>query len=311
MISTRRRGLCRLWWPCMSFAGNTVRRGLRRNGSSKLLSVLATRQSSVPPIGASASHCSRAADLARPSNTSNAFFDLPPAPGDRHCVIHYVSNDRADARAMLARALWMQGFAERALNEARASLEELRGADHQLSLCRILYYGICRIASMIGDFATADREIARLIDVATSLNAPYWQTVGRFLKGKLLVERGSSRKACRCCAMRSRHATEPVGASRFRSSKALSRWRMPGLGSSTRRSMRWMRRWRPLARARTVRCGMSLSCSASKAKSCCGKARISPPRRPKFVSTRPARWPARRAPCSGSCGSRSALPVCG
>ena len=60
----------------------------------------------------------------------------------------------------------------------------------QLSLCRTLYYGICRIAPMIGDFATADREITRLIEVATSLNAHFWETAGRFLKGKLLVERG-------------------------------------------------------------------------------------------------------------------------
>jgi predicted ATPase len=43
---------------------------------------------------------------------------------------------------------------------------------------------------MTGDFATADREIARLIDVATGLNAPLWETAGHFLKGKLLVERG-------------------------------------------------------------------------------------------------------------------------
>jgi predicted ATPase len=114
----------------------------------------------------------------------------PLTPGDRHDVTHYNSNDRADGRAMLSRALWMQGFTERALNEARASLEELHGADHQLLLCRTLYVGICRIAPMVGDFATADREIARLIDVATSLDAHFWETAGRFLKGKLLVERG-------------------------------------------------------------------------------------------------------------------------
>ncbi len=115
---------------------------------------------------------------------------FPSAPGDRHGGIHYASNDHASARAMLARALWMQGFTERALHEAHASLEELRGADHQLLLCRTLYYGICRIAPMIGDFATADREIARLIDMATNLDAHFWQTAGRFLKGKLLIERG-------------------------------------------------------------------------------------------------------------------------
>jgi predicted ATPase/DNA-binding winged helix-turn-helix (wHTH) protein len=115
---------------------------------------------------------------------------FPAAPGDRHGVIYYNSNDHAVARAVLARALWIQGFAEQALNEARLSLKELQGTDHQLQLCRILYHGICRIATMTGDFATADREIARLIEVATGLNAHVWETSGHFLKGKLLVERG-------------------------------------------------------------------------------------------------------------------------
>ena len=42
---------------------------------------------------------------------------------------------------------------------------------------------------MTGDFATADRAIARLIEVATGLNAPFWEAAGHFLKGQLLVER--------------------------------------------------------------------------------------------------------------------------
>jgi predicted ATPase len=120
---------------------------------------------------------------------SERVLRFPAAPGDRRSLIYYDSNDHAAARAMLARALWMQGFAEQALNEARLSLE-LQGTDHQLQLCRILYHGICRIATMTGDFATADREIARLIEVATGFNAHVWETSGHFLKGKLLVERG-------------------------------------------------------------------------------------------------------------------------
>lgn len=114
----------------------------------------------------------------------------PIAPGDRRGTIFFNSHNHALTRAMLARALWIQGLTERALTEAYASLEDLHGADHQLLLCRILYYGICRITPMIGDFATADREITRLIELATSLNADFWQTAGRFLKGKLLIERG-------------------------------------------------------------------------------------------------------------------------
>ena len=43
---------------------------------------------------------------------------------------------------------------------------------------------------MTGDFATADRAIARLIEAATRLNAQFYEAAGHFLKGKLLVERG-------------------------------------------------------------------------------------------------------------------------
>jgi tetratricopeptide (TPR) repeat protein len=114
---------------------------------------------------------------------------FPAAPGDRHGGIYYNSDDHAGARALLARALWLQGFAEQALSEARLSLKEMQGTEHQLLLCRTLNHSICRIATMTGDFPTADREIARLIEVATGLNAHLWETAGHFLKGKLLVER--------------------------------------------------------------------------------------------------------------------------
>ncbi len=112
------------------------------------------------------------------------------SPGDRRDSIYYNSNDRAVARAMLARTLWMQGLTDQALKEARLSLEELKDTDNQLLLCQILNQGISRIATMTGDFATADREIARLIELAKGLNAHFWETVGHFLKGQLLVERG-------------------------------------------------------------------------------------------------------------------------
>jgi predicted ATPase/DNA-binding winged helix-turn-helix (wHTH) protein len=115
---------------------------------------------------------------------------FPTASGDRRDAVYYNSNDYAVARAMLARALWIQGLTDQALNEARLSLEELQGTDHQLLLCQILNQGISRVATMTGDFATADREITRLIKVATGFNAHVWETVGHFLKGNLLVERG-------------------------------------------------------------------------------------------------------------------------
>jgi tetratricopeptide (TPR) repeat protein len=99
------------------------------------------------------------------------------------------SGDYAMARAMLARALWLQGFPDRAHREAQASIDDVRGPDHQLTMCRVLYFGIGRIAPMTGEFRAAENAVATLIELATRVNAPFWITAGRFLRGKLFVQR--------------------------------------------------------------------------------------------------------------------------
>jgi predicted ATPase len=99
------------------------------------------------------------------------------------------SDDRAMARALLARALWLRGFPERAHHEAQASLGEVRGPDHQLTMCRVLLYGMSRITPMTGDFAAAETAISSILEAATAAAAPFWTMVGQFLRGKLLVER--------------------------------------------------------------------------------------------------------------------------
>src|SRR5262249_1176946 len=73
--------------------------------------------------------------------------------------------------------------------EAQASLGEVRGSDHQLTMCRVLFYGMGRIAPMTGDFAAAEIAISSIIESATSAATPFWATAGQFLRGKLLVER--------------------------------------------------------------------------------------------------------------------------
>ena len=99
------------------------------------------------------------------------------------------SDDSAMARALLARTLWLRGFPERAHHEAQASIGEVRGPDHHLTMCRVLLYGMGRIAPMTGDFAAAETAISSIIESATSAAAPFWTMVGQFLRGKLLVER--------------------------------------------------------------------------------------------------------------------------
>ena len=97
---------------------------------------------------------------------------------------------RGAAYAFLARALWLLGFIDQARLAVQMSLDELAATDRPFVRCRVLYNGACRIMTAIGDFAAAEQSIARLIETATRINAPFWQTAGRFLHGKLMVERG-------------------------------------------------------------------------------------------------------------------------
>ena len=112
-----------------------------------------------------------------------------PPESEHRLPIWRNSDDRAMARALLARTLWLRGFPEGAHHEAQASLGEVRGPDHHLTMCRVLLYGMCRIAPMTGDFAAAETAVASIIESATSAAAPFWTMVGQFLRGKLLVER--------------------------------------------------------------------------------------------------------------------------
>jgi predicted ATPase/DNA-binding winged helix-turn-helix (wHTH) protein len=97
--------------------------------------------------------------------------------------------DRAMARAMLARTLWLRGFPDSAHREAQASIDEVRHHDRPLTMCHVLYLGIGRIAPMTGDFSAAEDAVATLIELATRANARFWMTAGQFLRGKLLVQR--------------------------------------------------------------------------------------------------------------------------
>jgi predicted ATPase/DNA-binding winged helix-turn-helix (wHTH) protein len=112
------------------------------------------------------------------------------APTDRRLTAWGQFDQRVLARAMLARALWFQGYAEQAMDQARLSLEEAQRTNFPLSIGEALRVAVCDIALMTGDLETADQSITMLLEIATSRNAPFWGIFGRCLRGKLLVTRG-------------------------------------------------------------------------------------------------------------------------
>jgi predicted ATPase len=84
------------------------------------------------------------------------------------------------ARAVLARALWIQGFPEQAVRMAHESVEHLRTGPAAMTLCYAL---ACASAVFLwtGDTATAARYAAMLIEHATrlSLYVSHREVVGR------------------------------------------------------------------------------------------------------------------------------------
>jgi ATP/maltotriose-dependent transcriptional regulator MalT len=112
------------------------------------------------------------------------------APTDRRLTAWGQFDQHVLARAMLARALWFQGYPEQAMDQARLSLEEAQRANFPLSIGEALRVAVCDIALMTGDLETADQSITMLLEIATSRNAPFWGIFGRCLRGKLLIIRG-------------------------------------------------------------------------------------------------------------------------
>jgi predicted ATPase len=99
-------------------------------------------------------------------------------------------DQRLMARALLAPVLWLRGFVDQGVTQAQASLEEAHAADHKLTLCWVLYHATYPVALMTGDLVAAGQAVAMLMDLATSLRAPFWKTLAHCLEGKLLIRRG-------------------------------------------------------------------------------------------------------------------------
>jgi predicted ATPase/DNA-binding winged helix-turn-helix (wHTH) protein len=86
----------------------------------------------------------------------------------------YEYDQRVSARALLARILWLQGFPERALAEAQASVEEGIAINHSLSVCFAAALAACPVALWAGDLYMASRYIAFLDERATASVLPHW-----------------------------------------------------------------------------------------------------------------------------------------
>ena len=111
-------------------------------------------------------------------------------PPSRSDIVRFKFDQRVTARMTLARVLWLQGFADRAMGTVQRAVDDALSIQHALSLCNVLGSAACPLAIASGDLVAAERYAAMLTHHAGRHGADVWLTYGRCLKGMLLIKRG-------------------------------------------------------------------------------------------------------------------------
>lgn len=105
--------------------------------------------------------------------------------------IRYHHDQQVMARAMLARVLLLQGFAEQAKQQAHTSVKEAQDVDHILSRRYAVSWGVCPVALMTGDLDTAERFMRLLATLSAKHDPPSWRSMEQALEGRLMIKRGA------------------------------------------------------------------------------------------------------------------------
>jgi tetratricopeptide (TPR) repeat protein len=106
-----------------------------------------------------------------------------------HRISTFHRRSRRAASIVLARALWLQGYADRAVKIARQTLDEAGTLGHPVSLCNCLMYAVS-VFLWSGDWPAAEAIIERLIAHAERHSLAPHHAVGVGSKGELSLRRG-------------------------------------------------------------------------------------------------------------------------
>jgi predicted ATPase/DNA-binding winged helix-turn-helix (wHTH) protein len=137
-----------------------------------------------------------------------------PAVQKSH-IIRFQTDQRATARAFLARIMWLQGFPDQAMRTAGASIEDARASGHAISIAYALSHAACPIALLVGDLALAEHYIAMLLDHSIRHALAPWRAVGRSYQGMLVIKGGDVRAGLPLLRASVEELHEPGSALRF------------------------------------------------------------------------------------------------
>jgi predicted ATPase len=116
---------------------------------------------------------------------------LKPEPIQNSSLIRSGYDQRIRALVMLARSLWLQGYASRAVSIATQALHRANALDHPVSLC-VCWISAVTVFLWTGDWSEAGRIIDRLIACAEKYSLRPYHAIGLGLKGELSLRQGDT-----------------------------------------------------------------------------------------------------------------------
>jgi predicted ATPase/DNA-binding winged helix-turn-helix (wHTH) protein len=116
------------------------------------------------------------------------------APQAERHTIWAEFNPPALAQALLARVLFLQGFADQAVQQSRTSLQQAQSKCSQLTQCEVLRLGVGSIALMSGDLDAAQAAVVTYLTTATAIGTPNYLLLAHGMEGRWLIKRGDCQR---------------------------------------------------------------------------------------------------------------------
>ena len=111
-------------------------------------------------------------------------------PTRRSDFVRFQYDQRVAARVPLSSILWVQGYADQAMDNATGAVEEAQSINHAISLGYALSTAACPTAFFVGELAVAERFVAMLADHSAAYGLGPWSAWGRYFKSLLAARRG-------------------------------------------------------------------------------------------------------------------------
>ena len=94
------------------------------------------------------------------------------------------------SRIVLARVLWLRGFADQAWHTVQSAVGDAEALGDPATLCYALSHGGCLVALGVGDLVAAERYVDMLLEVSRKHGFAVWNDFASHLKGVVHVKNG-------------------------------------------------------------------------------------------------------------------------